>query len=318
MGKENLNPTTVEIIEEEKQRDKIPPDKMTGEEIKKKTNELLSEIAGLKQKKPEGFGEEVKKKTKEVAELNLDFVERTVNRFISNKDITDELRKELIQEGVLCLMDSIDNFNPRKGKSLLTCAYLSIRRNCQRYFYDQKTAIHIPENVRLAYQKALKELAREIKGKGPAAFSHLVRRTMDLIHKSDKKGYGAIKEADIVVAIAALEEERVPFNPFAGNVKETAGKIGPFGKSAVGEESESELELEEANHLVGLLKNENEREVIKSRFGLNGGEKKTFGQIGKKIGLTPERVRQIEAEALMNLKKISNKKGQGRSGRKRK
>jgi RNA polymerase sigma factor (sigma-70 family) len=79
-----------------------------------------------------------------------------------------------------------------------------------------------------------------------------------------------------------------------------------WGKNIFGERQEDK-KVEQVNSWLELLP-DMERMVITLRFGLNGEDNLPLESIGKRLGLTPERIRQIEAEAIEKLRKISKKK----------
>ncbi len=69
-----------------------------------------------------------------------------------------------------------------------------------------------------------------------------------------------------------------------------------------------ELLREQIRQVLGFL-SEREREVLEMRFGLNDGKDHTLEEVGREIGLTRERVRQIQVEALKRLRDILEKQG---------
>ncbi|MEK9153695.1 MAG: sigma-70 family RNA polymerase sigma factor [Patescibacteria group bacterium] len=277
---------------------------------KKTTLGLLKSLDELRKNGPIDLEERNK-----IIEANKELIEGMVDRFLLRQDIGPDLREQmksdLVQEIVCELMTAMDKFDFRKSEDWVAYANSRIYRIC--HFSQEmvgKDLVYIPEYIKEAYRAAIKQLNQELRGE-KIDLSMLVQRILDLIHKSaepeeQKESYwGSLTEKDIIGVIATLEGENyIPFNPLVDSKRgEEIETINPDNRLFHSEE------LEEIKEMVDHLKNERQKEVIKLRFGLDG-EEKTLEEIGKMFNVTKEEIRQVEARALMNLREISEGRGQ--------
>jgi RNA polymerase primary sigma factor len=202
---------------------------------------------------------------------------------------------DLISEGNIGLMKAVERFDPAKGGKLSTYGSWWIKQSIKRALANQSKTIRLPVHLvdKISKMRRVAMRLQEVLGREPTD-DELGQELGITASRVSQMRTAAIRPASLDAPIGDEDS-----NNFAEVVQDENAET-PY------QQLEEKTVTRMLREMVTTL-DEREATILRARFALDGGTEKTLEEVGKKFGVTRERVRQIQNIALKKLRKMIEK-----------
>jgi RNA polymerase primary sigma factor len=203
---------------------------------------------------------------------------------------------DLISEGNIGLIKAVERFNPGKGGKLSTYGAWWIKQSIKRALANQSKTIRLPVHL-------------------VDKISKMRRVSLQMSKELGREPTDEEFAEEIGISSAKLSQlKTVSIRPASLDAPIGDDDSTEFGEIVGDEDAQTPFELfrdknmrDELSELLAVL-DDREREIIFKRYGLDGGKPKTLEEVGKKFGVTRERIRQLQNIALAKLRRAFAKR----------
>jgi RNA polymerase primary sigma factor len=199
---------------------------------------------------------------------------------------------DLIEEGNLGLMQAVERFDPGRGAKFSSYAVWWIKQTIKSALHEQSKTIRLPRHsaVKLLKMNSIALRMSESLGREPTDEELSEELGIDERQIADLKRIGA-RPCSLDAAISETEEDLL------GEIVADDREQTPF-------ETLRDSDLYAKTRRALAVLSERDRQIIRSRFGLDGAESITLGELGRQLGVTAQRTRQLQNAALSKLRRI--------------
>jgi len=200
---------------------------------------------------------------------------------------------DLVQEGMVGLANAEKNYDPDRGIKFITFAVVAVERGIKRFIEQNQGAARVPHRVQVERERVLRRLEESKEDGIPRAeIAEELGITLEDLEFLTKRLDGIFKPLSFESEVGRFDEE--------GFLVE---RIDDKGENV-------EIEVEKRflqEKILSVIENEldmREAQIVKKYFGIGSEFEKNMSEIGREMGLSRERVRQILREALEKLKTL--------------